>query len=379
MKNYSRLFKPFLDKKDLKAVKKVFDRSWVGLGNEVTLFEKEFKKYIRTKNAIALNSGTAAINLAIQAFNFPKGKNILVNSITFSSSAMAIVANNLIPNFVDCDSLNLGFDVEDALKKIDNNTVAILLVYYGGHPGNLDKVISFAKKNKLKLIEDCAHTQGGEYRNKKLGTFGDFGCFSFEEKKGMTTGDGGMLVSNNTNLIKKIKPARWVGIDKESWKKKNKLSSAYDHWFYEVNIFGNKYNMNDLTAAIGREQLKKLKKFNNKKIFLIRKYLKNIKNIKDIKPIIPYRLNKSSYWIFGIRTTKRDLLIKFLKKFNIATGVHFYPLSMQGFFKKYNGVCPKAHKIWKSILTLPLHYSLTKSDIDFITSKINIFFNKNAI
>ena len=146
MPNYSRLFKPFLDKKELKAVKKVFDRSWIGLGNEVTLFEKEFKKYIGTRNAIAVNSGTAAINLAIQAFNFPKGKNILVNSITFSSSAMAIVANNLIPNFVDCDSSNLGFDVEDALKKIDNNTVAILLVYYGGHPGNLDKVISFAKK-----------------------------------------------------------------------------------------------------------------------------------------------------------------------------------------------------------------------------------------
>ena len=136
--------------------------------------------------------------------------------------------------------------------------------------------------------------------------------------------------------------------------------------------------MNDLTAAIGREQLKKLKKFNNKKIFIIKKYLKNIKNIKNIKPIIPYELNKSSYWIFGIRTTKRDSLIKFLKKFNIATGVHFYPLSLQSFFKKYNGECPKAHKIWKSILTLPLHYTLTKDDIDFITTKIKIFFNRSS-
>jgi perosamine synthetase len=377
MKNYSRLFKPYFDNKELNAVKRVFDKSWVGLGNEVNLFEKEFKKFIGAKSAVALNSGTAAIQLAIQAFNFPKGKNILVNSITFSSSAMAIVANNLIPNFVDCNNSDLGFDLEDAKKKININTVAIVLVYYGGHPGNLKNILDFSKKNNLKIIEDCAHTQGGEYNKKKLGTFGDFGCFSFEEKKGMTTGDGGMLVSNNINLIEKIRPTRWVGIDKETWKKKGKkLSSSYNHWFYEINLLGYKYNMNDLMATIGRQQLKKVNMFNKKKMILIKKYLMGLKKIKEVKPILPYQLIKSSYWLFAIKVSKRDQLINFLKKHHIATGVHYYPLSLQNFFKKYNGDCPNAHKIWKTILTLPLHYSLSSKDINFIISKIKVFFSK---
>jgi len=376
MNEYSRLFKPFFDKKEISAVQKVFKKRWVGLGNEVSLFEKEFKNYIGSKNAIALNSGTAALHLAIQAFNFPKNKNILVNSLTFSASAMTIVSNNLVPNFVDCNKDDLGFNIKDAEKKINKNTVAIVLVYYGGHPANLDEILKFSTKHKIKLIEDCAHTQGGEYKGKKLGTFGDFGCFSFEEKKGMTTGDGGILVSRNIKLINKIKPARWVGIDKESWRKKKKLSKAYNHWFYEINLLGHKYNMNDLSAAIGREQLKKINKFNIKKKFLIKYYLEKIKNIKDIQPILPYNLNNSSYWIFGIRTKKRDLLINFLKKNNIATGVHFYPLSLQNFFKKYRGNCPNAHKIWKNIVSLPLHYSLTVKDINFIVSKIAIFFKK---
>ena len=145
-----RLFKPDLTSQELKAVERVFKKSWVGQGPEVVKFENEFKRFVKSKNAIATNSGSAALHLAVSAFNFKKRKNILVNNLTFVSSANAVLFNNLKPILIDCDPVTLGFDLEDAKKKINKNTVAIIVVHYGGHPAEMEKIMLFAKKIKLK-------------------------------------------------------------------------------------------------------------------------------------------------------------------------------------------------------------------------------------
>ena len=286
--------------------------------------------------------------------------------------------NDLIPVFVDCNQSTLQIDIKDLKKKIDKDVEAMIIVHYGGASDNLKEIIKLLKEKSIKIIEDCAHTQGGEYQNKKLGTIGDLGCFSFEEKKGMTTGDGCMIVTNKKSLYLDVNEKRWLGINKKHNNKSyiQKDHNAF-HWFYIVSKLGYKYNMNNLSASLGRSQLKKLNKFNKKKEILINFYLKNLIKNNYINPLLNYETNKSSYWLFGIRVNPqiRDKLIIFLKKHNIATGVHFYPMTLQPLFKKYKSRCINSENIWKEIITLPLHYDLSRSDINFVTDKINYFFD----
>ena len=194
--------------------------------------------------------------------DFPKEKKVLVPSLTFSSTASAVLYNHLTPVFVDSDPVTLGISLEDLDRKYDKNCVAVLPVHYAGHPVPMEKLMPWARDRNLKVIEDCAHTSGSIYKGKQLGRWGDISCFSFEEKKLMTTGDGGMLCSDDPDLLKDVKAMRWVGIDKDNWKTARSYTNANKdamHWFYELNILGYKYNMNDLAASIGLAQLKKLR------------------------------------------------------------------------------------------------------------------------
>ena len=253
-----RLFKPAVGKEELANIAESFERSWIGLGPNVAELESQWAKYIGVNYSVGLNSATAALHLALTAFKFPPGKKVLVHSLTFASTACAVLYNQLIPVFVDSDPETLGIDLEDMMRKYDDECVAVMPVHFAGHPVPMDKLMKWAKEKNVKVIEDCAHTTGSLYKGKPLGTWGDFGCYSFEEKKLMTTGDGGMIVSNSEELMKDIKAYRWVGIDKDNWKTaKSYTQSNKDamHWFYEISLLGYKYNMNDLSAAIGLAQI----------------------------------------------------------------------------------------------------------------------------
>ena len=198
------------------------------------------------------------LHLALASFKFPKGKKVLVPSLTFSATASAVLYNNLIPVFVDSNPKTLSIDVKDLKAKYDKDCVAVMPVHFSGHPAEMD-IVPWARSMNLKIIEDCAHTSGSNFKGKKLGLWGDISCYSFEEKKLMTTGDGGMICSNNELLLKDIRAMRWVGIDKDNWKTaKSYTTKDKDsmHWYYELKELGYKYNMNDLAASIGLVQLK---------------------------------------------------------------------------------------------------------------------------
>ena len=338
-----RLFKPSVGKEELENIKDAFERSWIGLGPRVNEFEEEWKKFIGCNAAIALNSATAALHLALRVFGFPEGKKVLVPSLTFSSTASAVLYNRLEPVFVDSDPVTLGMSLEDLDKKYDKDCVAVIPVHYAGHPVPMEKLIPWARERNLKVIEDCAHTAGSCYKEKPLGTWGDIGCYSFEEKKLMTTGDGGMMVSNDPELLKDVKAMRWVGIDKDNWKTAKAYTDSNKdamHWFYELNILGYKYNMNDLAASIGLAQLKKLPGMNNRRNEIINQYMLGIKDLKTIKPLLPFETNKYVYQMFGVRAEKRDDLMIYLKSKGIATGCHYTPLSIQPLFKEWGNNCP---------------------------------------
>lgn len=369
-----RLFKPSLGQEELNAIKEAFERSWVGLGPKVAEFEEAWAKFIGCELAVGVNSATAALHLALACFRFPEGKKVLVPSLTFSSTASAVLYNRLIPVFVDSDPFTLGMSLEDLDKKFDKECVAVIPVHYAGHPVPMDRLVPWARAKGLKIVEDCAHTAGGIYNGKALGTWGDIGCFSFEEKKCMTTGDGGMMVTSDPTLFKDVKSMRWVGIDKDNWKSAQnytEVSRDAMHWFYELNVLGYKYNMNDLAASIGLVQLKKLPEFNRKRSSIIRQYLGGIKDITGIEPLLPFEPEKYPYQMFGIRTDMRDELMIFLKSKGIATGCHYTPLSKQPLFAKFGTTCPYIEKESGRFITLPLHADLTVSEIDYILTTIS--------
>lgn len=371
-----RLFKPSLGAEELQAVKNAFDRSWIGLGPMVNKFEEQWAEFIGTKIAIGVNSCTAALHLALAAFHFKEGKKVLVPSLTFSSTASAILYNHLIPVFIDSDPVTLGMSMEDMKQKYDQNVVAVIPVHYAGHPVKMEELVPWAREKGLKIIEDCAHTSGSIYKGKPLGTWGDIGCYSFEEKKLMTTGDGGMMVTNEPEIFKDVKAMRWVGIDKDNWKTAQGYTSAnHDalHWFYELNVLGYKYNMNDLAASIGLAQLKKLPAMNARRSEIIKMYLKGIKNLKGTKPLLPYEHEKYVYQMFGIRADRRDEMMIYLKSKGIATGCHYTPLSIQPLFKSFGGDCPFIEKEVNKFITLPLHADLTNEEIKYIIETLHQF------
>lgn len=371
-----RLFKPSLGEEELQAIKEAFDRSWVGLGPKVNEFEVAWGKFIGSKESIALNSATAALHLALRVFGFPEGKKVLVPSLTFAATASAILYNRLIPVFVDSDPVTLGISLEDLEKKYDKECVAVMPVHYAGHPVPMEKLLPWAKARGLKVIEDCAHTAGGLYKGKMLGTWGDIGCFSFEEKKLMTTGDGGMICSNDPDLLKDVRAMRWVGIDKDNWKTAQQYTAAnHDamHWFYEINVLGYKYNMNDLAASIGLVQLKKLPLMNTKRSEIVQQYLKGIKGIPEMEPLLPFETDKYVYQMFGVRVTARDNLMMYLKSKGIATGCHYTPLSLQPLFKAYGANCPYVESEANRFITLPLHADLTNEEVEYVVSALRKF------
>ena len=376
-----RLFKPSVGSEELEKLKEVFDRQWLGLGPLVSEFEKKWSDYIGCKMSIGVNSATAALHLSLKAFDFEKKKKVLVPAITFTSTANVVLYNDLTPVFVDVDPTTTVMDLNDLKKKIDKDCVAVIPVHNGGFPVPMDELMEIANKHNLKVIEDCAHCAGGVYKGKKLGTWGDIGCLVLK-KKCMTTGDGGMICSNNVKLIEPLKPYRWVGIDKDTWKRvqlseKNTINDAM-HWHYDISVLGYKYNMNDVMAAIGLVQLEKLDDMNDRRRRIISRYINGIKDIPEISLYLPYTNNgDEAYWFFAIRVEDRDNLLIHLKSKGIATGVHFYPLTLQPLYKKYNIDCNIANTIWKEFLTLPSHADLTNEEVDFVIFHLRNFYNNS--
>lgn len=372
-----RLFKPSVGEEELANIREVFDRAWLGLGPLVTRFEKEWSDYIGAKASVGVNSATAALHLSLTAFGFKPGKKVLIPAITFVSTATAALYNQLEPVFVDIDENTLSISLDDLDRKITPDCIAVMPVHMGGHPVRMELLTALARRHHLAVIEDCAHCAGGSYGGKKLGTWGDIGCFSFEEKKSMTTGDGGMLSSNQPDLIEPLRAHRWVGIDKDTWKRAAGYTAAgaedARHWYYEVAVLGYKYNMNDLMAALGLAQLKKLDSMNVRRRAIIQRYLDGIRDCGQIRPLLPYKLEDSSYWIFGVRCDARDKLILHLKKRGIATGVHYMPIPLHPLFRQYRSDIPVANRVWKTMITLPLFPDLTDAEVDYVIEALRDF------
>ena len=379
-KKFIRLFKPSLGNEEITAIKRIFKKSWIGYGPEVKKFENSWSKYIGIKYSVGVTSCSAALHIALASKNFKKRKKVLVPAMTFTATAAAALYCGLEPVFVDINEYDLNINFEDLKKKYSKDCVAVIPVHVGGHPCEMEKIIPWAKRRKLLVIEDCAHTAGGVYKGKMLGTWGEVSCFSFEEKKMLTTGDGGMICTNNKSLATKFKSLSFHGWNRDPWSRHKKGLSKKNlkekHWYYQIKELGFKYNMNDLMAAIGLAQLKKLHSFNFKRNVGVKKYLEGIKNCKNIKPYFVKQYKRISYWMFAIRSKKRDQLIAFLKERGIATSVYWIPVPMHPLYKKYKSKIPVTKRVWKELVTLPLFSDIKLKELNYIIKSVKEFDNK---
>ena len=375
---YIKFSKPLLDKQDFNAVKNVLSSGWLTTGLKTLEFENKFKKYKKSKYALALNSCTAALHLSLKLLNLNKNDEVITSALTFSSTINSIIMSGAKPVLVDVNLETQNIDPSQIEKKINKNTKAILIVHFAGRPCEMREILKITKKYKLFLIEDCAHAIESKYNNKHLGTFGTFGCFSFYATKNLSIGEGGMLLTDSKKLYDKARILSLHGMDKAAWNRYGK--SGYRH--YDVSEVGYKYNLMDLLSVIGLTQLKKLEK--NLKI---RKKIwePSYKNFKKKKFDIPKLWNKNiythSYHLFNIYLDKkrdkisRDQAILKLHSMKIGIGIHYRAIPEHSIYKKLFkwkiNDYPNAKKIGRETLSLPLSPSLKKKDILRVIKSIN--------
>ena len=363
-----RLSKSVIGKEEKDAVMKVLDNEYLGMGKEVEVFENNLSNFFQ-REVICVSSGTAAIQLAIQACNIGKGDEILVPSLTYVATFQAIKATGATPIPCDIDNATCNIDINDASKRISSKTRAIIPVHYTGGVGDLNNLYLFAKKQKIRVIEDAAHAFGTVYNNKLIGSIGDIVCFSFDGIKNITSGEGGCIVSNDNKIIKRVKNSRLLGVENDSDKRYNNNRS----WNFDVNNQGWRYHMSNIMAAIGIEQLKKREAFSKKRKHIAKYYnklLKNNNNIilleRDYESVVPH--------IYVIKISnlfkRNDLKDSMLKK-GVEIGIHYKPNHKLSYFKKKEINLPITEKIFEEIISLPMHPEISFKDVDYIVNTLN--------
>ena len=361
-----RLSKSIIGKREIKEVTRVLKKEYLGMGEEVFRFENELSNFLNS-NVACVNSGTAALQLALQAIGIKKDDEVLVQSLTYLATFQAISALGAIP--IPCEIYDSSFtiDLEDASKKITAKTKAIIPVHYCGNPGNLENIYKFAKKNNIRVIEDAAHAFGTKYKNKIIGSFGDIICFSFDGIKNITSGEGGAVVSKHSDIIQKVKDFRLLGVENDS-KKRYKYQRSWD---FDVKSQGWRYHMSDIMAAIGRVQLHRFDSFKSKRQKLAKLYKKHFQNSEGLSVLdIDYDIVVPHIFVIRIFDSKRDHLKKVLEYNGIQTGIHYKPNHLLSYYNKDNYCLKRSEKIYNEILTLPLHPNLKISDIKIISKLI---------
>lgn len=364
------VFKPSYGKEELEALKEPFETGWIGLGPKTKEFENKFGEYIGVKYAIATNSCTAALHLAMKVMRV-ESYEVITTPLTFVSTNHAILYNNGIPVFADIcpDTLNIN---PDKIKNlITDRTMAIVVVHYGGHPCDMDIINEIAQKHNLVVIEDAAHGCGGEYKGRKIGSLGDIACFSFHAVKNLATADGGMITTNDPEIYGRLLKLRWLGISKSTWAREEK-DKRYS-WYYNVEEVGHKYHMNDIAAAIGLVQLKKLDRMNDRRRQISEKYNKGFADLDWVETPTVKSYAKSACHNYVIKVEERDRLNIYLQEQGISTGVHYVPNNHYQMYKNCRGETPVCEEIWTKLLTLPLFPDLTNTETDMIVEKVRMF------
>ena len=364
-------FRPWITKNDKNAVLKALSQQWLTNGPILTKFETSFRKIINSKFSLGVTNGTAALHLAVSCIQLKKGDEVIVPTLTFTATADVVKHCGGTPIFCDVDPDSFNIDPTSIQKLVTKKTRAIIVVHYGGQSCDMNRIKKIAKKNNLKIIEDCAHALGSKFQKTYCGNIGDFGCFSFYPTKIITTGEGGMVSTNKEKYFKKIKVLRSHGINRSASERANLKT-----WKYDVTTLGFNFRLDEIRSSLGLSQIQRLSKINKMRISIASNYSKKLSKIKGI--ITPKILSSRNH-IFHLYTIKidndfhltRNDLFEHLTKKNIGTSVQYIPLhklSSNKHFKKFN--FPIANKLENQILSLPIFPTMNVKEIDTVVNAI---------
>ena len=359
--------KPYVSKDDIKSINSVLKKSWISSdGPEVKVLEDKFSKKVNRKYSIAVSNGTAALEIAVKSLGLKKGDEVIIPNFTIISNALSIIKQNLKPILLDCDMTTWNIKVEDIKKKITKKTKAIIITHIYSFANDMDKILKICKKNNIYLIEDAAEVLGLKYKKKVCGSFGDISTFSFYANKQITTGEGGMISTNNPILYNKCKSLRNL-----CFGSKNRFNHDDLGWNYRIT---------NIQAALGISQLKRLNTTVKKKMFIGNYYYKKLKSNKGIyltPPKISY--SKNIYWVVGVLIKNKKVLassiIKKLNTHGIGARPFFWPMNEQKIFKKMKIFgklkYPNSHYLSRYGFYIPSFLSIKKSEMNHVISIIN--------
>ncbi|MCY7786549.1 UDP-4-amino-4,6-dideoxy-N-acetyl-beta-L-altrosamine transaminase [Bacillus inaquosorum] len=359
----------WLDEEDIQSVVDVLRGDYLTTGPTIDLFEQKVAEYAGSSYAVAFSSGTAALHAACFAAGISQGDEVITTPITFAASANCILYMGAKPVFADIDPLTYNIDPDSIEKLITPKTKAIIPVDFTGQPVNHDRIQKIAKANNLIVIEDAAHALGASYKGEKIGSISDMTMFSFHPVKHITTGEGGMITTNNKTYYEKLLQFRSHGITRDP----KKLTQDHGSWYYEMHFLGFNYRMTDIQAALGISQLKKVDDFIETRNHLARIYNEKLKTISHIHLPSQDAASTSSWHLYIINLKldqlkgNRDDIFNAMQQENIGVNVHYIPVYLHPYYQRLGyqaGLCPNAENFYKGIITLPLFQSMNEKDAD---------------
>jgi dTDP-4-amino-4,6-dideoxygalactose transaminase len=368
--------RPSIGKEELQALQAVLESRWLTTGPVAQQFEREFAAYVGCRHALAVNSCTAALHLALDCAGIRPGDEVLLPTYTFTATAEVVTYMGAVP--VLCDSVRNGFNIDplDAERRINSKTRALVAVHIAGEACNLDPLRRLAATHDLHLIEDAAHSLPASYRGKRLGAESELAAFSFYATKTITTAEGGMLVTNSDHYAQRAAQMRLHGISGDAWKR----YSSEGTWYYEVVEAGFKMNMPDLLAALGVAQLRKADAFHKRRCEIADIYLRRFAAIEELQLPPHHEADSHSWHLFILRlrpellTLKRNDFVRELKRAGIETSVHFIPLHLHPYYQRRFGYRPgdfaNAEDAYSRAISLPIFPDMTADEVERVVRTV---------
>lgn len=365
----------WIEEDDIAAVNAVLRSEWLTTGPKVAEFESAFADSVGARDAVVVSSGTAALHAALHTLDIGPGDEVIVPSMTFAASANCVLYQRGIPVFVDVDPETLLIDTTDLEKKITPRTKSIVAVDYGGHPADYDKLVAISKRHGLRLVADACHALGASYHGRSVGTLADLTAFSLHPVKHITSGEGGVIATDDPELASSMRTFRSHGITTD-----HRQREAQGSWFYEMQSLGYNYRLSDINCALALSQLQKLPDWVTTRQQIAKSYDDAFAHIDEVTPLLVRPNVSHAYHLYVVQLelsklrADRSTIFQALRAENIGVNVHYIPVHLHPFYKTHlgtrAGMCPVAEAAYERIITLPLFPRMTQNDVNDVIEAV---------